>query len=193
MGNDGKRGDGTPVPGAPVAPLEDQDTGRLSAQLHGQATLAAGAMSPASPPAGTLSPEAFLDALSAKVAAKVNGQGGHGNGGTRRFLGLDRGSWTKMVLGWALAGLLAIGAWYLAVRDALHERPTAPQVGETIREGFAVHDDSSAAHPPIQRRLDSLTAEQRIIRDSQIEQATTDKQQTKLLEKIERKIDRRNR
>lgn len=44
------------------------------------------------------------------------------------FLGLQLGFWVKILLGWLAAALIGGAGWFLYVRDALAERPTAAAV-----------------------------------------------------------------
>lgn len=156
-------------------PRED-DTGKISRVLHAQIA--------AANPGGMGDDSEVLK----KLAHLVKESGG-GNGGSR-FLGLDRDSWMKMILAWVVAAGMALGAWHLAVRDALQVRPTSDQVKHEVRGTFETHNDSSAAHPPIQHRLDKLSDTQKLIRESQIRQEETDKTQTETLKLIQVDISR---
>lgn len=193
MSKDANRNGETPVRGVPIEPMPEIDTGRIGHELNARIAMAAG-QAQATPPTGTMSPDAFLEALANKVAQKVGNGNGNGNGKKPPgFLGVTVGGWTKMLLAWLMAGIVALAAWHLTVRDELRERPTSPQVEETVRGTFEHHNDSSAAHPLIQKRLEKLSTEQVTIRASQVRQETLDETQTKTLERIEKKLDRRNR
>jgi hypothetical protein len=168
----------TPRQGVPRALTNEPDTGRLSRALHGELVAAnIGGM----PPSGN----DVLDLLAAKLAPRLNER-------TERveaavFLGLGIGAWTRMALGVVGAALIAVATWYLTLRDELRVRPTVPQVEEALRESFDHHNDSS-----IQLRLGTLSEEQQIIRESQVRQEGIDETQTKTLDRIERKLDRRS-
>jgi hypothetical protein len=194
-GDEGRIG-ATPTEGVPIVPLNVPDSGQFSAQLHGQAALAAGGAS--SVPvaqaitAGGLSPDQFLDALADKVSEKIGNGNGNGSGAPppkkSKILGIEIGDWAKQAMALFFMGLLAFGAWQLSIRDELKVRPTAPQVEKSVKSTFDTHNDSSGAHPPIQVRLDGMGAKQEKIRESQIRQETLDEQQTKSLEKIEKAL-----
>jgi hypothetical protein len=136
------------------------------------------------PPGHAVARDGFMtidmEAFAHKLADQMDGRGNSG----RRFLGLDLGSWTKLSLGWLLALVVAMATWWLAVRDGLRERPTLEQIDEIIDVRDATHGGAADAHPPIQRRLDTIDSEQRMIRDSQIRQEQIDKTQTDVLKDI---------
>lgn len=103
----------------------------------------------------------------------------------RRFLGLDKGSWMKLFLGWALAVGTFVFTWYNTVNSSLDDlkaRPTAEQVKEIIHED--IQDHSNSIHPPTEERLKYIEGEQKIIRESQIRQEAVDMQQTETLKEI---------
>jgi hypothetical protein len=179
----GDRDGHTPPGGVPLPIVGEPDSGRLGRALHGELV--------AANPGGMGSGDEVLDRLAEKLAPKLNGH--NGEGPKHKFLGLEVGAWTKMLVAYAIGAVVAIVVWQLTIRDELGKRPTIPQVEESSKAGFEKHNDSAKAHPSIQERLDEVSTEQKTIRESQIQQVTTDKAQTKLLEKLDRKIDRRNR
>ena len=176
LSSDGDNGRGL-VQGVPVTVENEPDTGRLSTSLRMRIA--------AANPGGMGDEQVTLRKL-AKLIADETGKNGGGNGGPKKpsFLGLEVGAWTKQLLALLAAALVALGVWQLTVRDELSMRPTGLEVKQESKATFDVHNDSSAAHPPIQKRLDTLTSEQRLIRDSQIGQAADDKAQTKVLDEI---------
>jgi hypothetical protein len=178
-----RTGGKTPPQGVPRLITNEPDTGRLGRALHGELV--------AANPGGMDEGDDVLERLASALAPKLNGH--NGGGPKHKFLGLDAATWTKTLLAWSVAAVLAVAAWYLGVRDALHERPTAPQVERSVKGAFESHNDSSAAHPPIQRRLETLGTEQKKIRESQVRQEALDETQTKALERIERAVNKRNR
>ena len=48
------------------------------------------------------------------------------------FLGLQLGSWVKILLGWLTAAIIGGAGWYLYVRDSIKERPTSAAVETKI-------------------------------------------------------------
>lgn len=103
-----ENGNNTPTPvevPRRVSPEED-DTGRISAMM---ATMS-GSPTPRS------EADVFLEAVAVKLASKVGGGGGPPS---RRYLGVTKGGWTKMIFAIVVAGLLATGTWVLFVRDDL--------------------------------------------------------------------------
>jgi len=169
--------------GTPDRPLSDEDTGRISARLHSQLAGEIGVAPVHTPPMGTPTPDQFLDQLAEKLAARVNPGGGDG-GGHRRFLGMEVGGWTKLLASMILAGAVALAAWWLTVRDELKARTTPEQVQTRIEVEARHHAKDADAHPPIQKRLDKLTGEQRTIRESQIRQEEASATTAKALEGI---------
>lgn len=126
-----------------------------------------------------MTPESFLDELADKVASKVN-LNGSPDDGKHKFLGIALGGWTKMIAAWVMAGLVALAAWHLTIRDELRVKPNIEQV----EMEFKKHDKISDAHPPIQARLKVIEGEQRTIRESQIRQEANDSLQTQVLQEI---------
>ena len=86
-------------------------------------------------------PQDVLEILAQKVAAKVGS--GNGNGGPphRRFLGLELGAWTKLILGWSIAAGIFLLTWYNTVNANMKERPTREEIVKTLM----VHAEES--HP----------------------------------------------
>ena len=135
-----------------------------------------------------LDPEDFLESVASKVAAKIGAPKPTSSG--RVFLGMDTGAWTRLIVGWLVAVVLAGGAWWLSVRDGLAARPTFKEAATGAQDAIQAHEHSTEAHPPIQQRLDAMEREQTLIRESQIRQEETDKAQTKVLEEIKVEVGR---
>jgi len=127
--------------------------------------------------------DAYVEAIAAKCAEKLNGHSQE-----KHFLGMAVGSWAKMFLGWLAALLVAMATWYLAVRDGLNERPTAPQVENVMQQSLNHHEREAEAHPPIQKRLKVIETDQKIIRESQLRQEWTAKSQDETLQEIKKDI-----
>jgi hypothetical protein len=191
-------GNGTPVEGVPIPDgdvvpdvVDNEDTGPLSTRMMA-AVGDVGAMEAQ----GDGDPEAFLDALATKLAQKSGGGGGPP---PKKFLGLDGGAWTKLLIGYLIAAAVGVFLWWLAVRDGLNERPTRPEVQETIKTtlgGALDRHENDRAHPKAQRQIDEIKVEQRTIRESQIRQEGIDKTQTETLKEIKddvKRIRRRDR
>jgi hypothetical protein len=178
----------TPPPGVPYTPTSEDETGRHSLELHAQ--LEAVDAAPAAPPS------TLLDDLADKLAEKMNGNG-NGNGHShppppppKKILGLiEKGDLAKLVIGWVIAIAVFLGAWYKTVNAEIAKKATE----EDVREIIKWHNNTRSAHPAVQIQLDGLKKEQRTIRESQIRQETIDEVQTKALERIEKKLDRRSR
>jgi len=151
-----------------------------------------GTAEPIDASAAAVTPDAFLEALANKVVEKIGDPvgGGGGSGGGRKFLGMEAGAWTKLVVGYIVAGIMALVVWQLTIRDALGERPTKPQVEASLKKTFDNHNISSQSHPPIQAKLKILSTEQRTIRESQIRQEGLDREQNNSLKKIEKALTR---
>lgn len=182
---------GTPVEGVPIPdhgaqygadavpkPVERVDTGPLSTRM-----LAAVADVGAMPVEGVPSPEEFLDALAAKLAQKTGGGDGPP---PKKFLGLGKADWIKLLIGWAVVVLVFLGTWYLSVRDGLRERPTTEQVMEVVKQGVNGHAEKT--HPTTQIQIDQIKTEQRTIRDSQIRQEQIDISQSETLDEIKEDV-----
>ncbi len=176
-------GRGTPAEGVatssgvPDSPLPDTDTGRVSSafttQLADVGTMAQG--------------DQLIDLVAHKIAERALTGFGNGGGGGGGFLGLDRGGWTRMVLAWVIAIVLAVGGFYLAVRDGLKARPTKEEVGKQVKSSVDQHE-TRGEHPKIEKRLEGVEKEQKTIRESQIEQIGVDKNQTKVLGEIKKDL-----
>lgn len=171
-------------PRAPDTPMAEVDTGKISSRLHAQMAGELGQAPTMTPPMGVPTPEAFLDALALKLAARVNRGPGGGEPPARRFLGLEAGGWTKLLASMLLAAAVGLITWWATVRDELRIRPTTDEVGAQITEAEAHHAKNSEAHPPIQARIVEMEGEQRTIRESQIRQEVVERAQAKTLEEI---------
>lgn len=177
-------GENTPIP--ETVPRETTD--RLSRDLHARLAMNIGNAVP-------VQPEQVIHILAEKVAARIGERtaGGNGNGNGRSFLGLDRPAWARILIGWSVALILAFGGWWLAVRDGLRERPTFDEVKTEIKDTSIDHNGAGDAHPAIQKRINEQMQEQRLIRESQIRQESTDRQQTETLNEIKNDVRRMRR
>jgi hypothetical protein len=170
-------------PTGPITARND-DTGKLSLALH--RTVALGQI--AAPESS--STEDFLDALARKLAEKQGGGNGNGDGGGRRIFGMHSGEWVKLLLGWVVVSLLSLATWYLSVRDGLNARPTTPEVQRTTAAAVSEHE-RVGDHPKVEKRLDAMEVNVRDIKESQIRQEETHKQQSDTLQEIKQSLRRR--
>lgn len=184
MGN-GRSPSDTPSNGVPIEDASAVDTGVVSTEFHVAAQ--------------SMAQDQLIDAVAEKLARKLAGGGGTippPSGapppGHKTFLGLDAGGWTRMLMAWVVGVALAFGAWWLTVRDGLRERPTEERVDKKLEKAVNGHE-ANGNHPKIEKRLDALGAEQKMIRETQIEQTQVDKQQTEVLKDIKAELRRRRR
>ena len=189
MSHHNRDGDSTPIEGVPIQQMRPRvDTGPTSSRFLGSVhgTGVADAVGPPSiTESAALSPEEFIDSLADRLIEKSQHGSGDGGGGGpkgKRFLGLEAGSWTKLVAGWTAAVVLAGFAWYSTVSKGLAERPTK----EELKTQFVDVIDRHSAKPHVQTdaRLKVLETQQREIHDSQIRQEQVNKSQTSTLEEI---------
>jgi len=171
------------TPRNPTGPItaRNDDTGKLSLALH--RTVALGQI--AAPESSGA--EDFLDALARKLAEKQGGGGNGGGGDGRRIFGMQSGEWMKLLLGWVVVSLLSLATWYLSVRDGLNARPTTPEVQRMTGGALAEHE-RVGEHPKLEKRLDGMEGNVRDIKESQIRQEETHKQQTEALQEIKQSL-----
>jgi len=175
----------TPVP----TPVARETTGELGGELVG-----ATGPHPATPGGITLAPDDIINRIADRVFEKMSPAGAGGGGGGlppdpphKQFLGIDGGGWTRIVLSWTVAILLAVGAWWLTVRDTLKGAASKDHVEERVHKASKAAVDGheeNGAHPKIEQRLESVEIKQTVIRDSQIRQEGTDKLQSQSLDDI---------
>jgi len=108
-----------------------------------------------------------VEKLAAALAKRMN-SGGAGGGGARRPNRLGS-EWLRFFLGWLGAVLLAIGMWYLSVRDALRDRPTQNDIVRMMSEAVSLHEQRGI-HPQTDDRLKSIELKQGAMREEQLHQ-----------------------
>lgn len=123
-----------------------------------------------------------IDLIAERVVQKQREQSGN------IWLGKNRIDWARILLGWSVAALIAVGTWWLWVRDSIADRPTRQQVEDTVSRGRDMHEDSYMAHPRFGEVLTRHGAEIRALQESQIRQVQIDKQQTELLREIRQDV-----
>ena len=150
-----------------------EDTGRLSADVLGATTTVGEANAAAE------------DDLITKFVDRVVEKLGSGSGDDpppRKFLGVDAGGWTKMLIGYAIIGAVVIGGSWLAIRDSLAERETHTEAAERLKVYDAGH--SKHPHPVTDVRLQAVEKEQQTMRESLVRRDEADKAQTEVLKGI---------
>lgn len=134
----------TPPAGTPILTPEDIDTGRHSMAMS--ETLSGASALPG------VEPEDVLEVLAKKVAEKVGG----GGPPHRKFLGLEFGAWTKLILGWSIAAGIFLITWYNTVNANMKERPTRAEIVDTL----GVH--SAVLHPGAVGKEDLRAVDKRV-------------------------------
>lgn len=161
------------------SPIEREDTAKLSIRMMSEVASVgqAGQAVPYSD-AG----ERFIDAVAEKFYEKVGG--GDGGPPKKTFLGMDTGGWIK----YAIAAVIAAGAWYLTIRDGIKDRPTFSAMEASIEVVLMRHANDQ--HPKTLIQIDEIRRAQQDIRESQIRQEMVGKQQAETLKEIKDELSR---
>lgn len=185
--------------GVNTLPPGRETTGELNEQLL--RVVDSGEVTPADADGALrMSSDDFINRIADRVFEKMVVTGGPpppgGSGGSdgtppgpprHTFLGVDVGWWMRTAVGWTVAILLAIGAWWLTVRDTLKNAASQSHVEKRVHEASKAavsgHEENGA-HPKIEKRLEGVEIKQEAIRDSQIRQEGTDKSQSDALDDI---------
>lgn len=161
------------------SPIEREDTAKLSIRMMSEVASVgqAGQVAPYND-AG----ERFIDAVAEKFYEKVGG--GDGGPPKKTFLGVDVGGWVKYVI----AAVIAVGAWYLTIRDGIKDRPTFSVMEARMESVLVKHTGDQ--HPKTLIQIDEIRKAQQDIRESQIRQEMVSKQQAETLQEIKEQLRR---
>lgn len=149
MSKNGKNGRAdTPVP---VEHAEN--TGRMSRTML-TAVEASGEIDTMSASA----PDDLLDRIADKMVEKMGGGGGSPPSPPRKrdkqFLGIALGGWTKLAIGYLVAGIVFAVTWYFTVNRDLDDRPTFIEMDDAFSD--VVDDHRERSHADTHIRIKAL-------------------------------------
>lgn len=133
----------------------------------------------------------LIDALADRMAFRLKDNSSEPE--VKKFLGLDRGSWTKFILGSIVAAVVWVFTWHNTVNAKIGDRPTAAEVQKKILQisvelkkdiDSRMSTHATYPHPVTAGKIEAIAEKQAAIEKSQIRQEGTDKTQTEILKNI---------
>lgn len=112
----------------------------------------------------------------------------------QKFLNLDRSAWARMVIGWIVGIVLAFGLWWYAVQSGLAARPLKTEVidyhDKDVKREVNRHNFEAHSHPDTREVVSRHAAKLENVLTNQAVMQSTLKNQTKVLENINQKLNR---
>lgn len=125
--------------------------------------------------------EALCNTIAERVHERVQAAAPPTPPAPKTYLGIDGGSWVKLLIGWTLAVVTFLFAWYNTVNAAIEDlqsRPTLLQVEERLKE----------TSTSTQKKIEGVERDVQTIRESQIRQETINTEQAETLKEISQDV-----
>jgi len=136
-----------------------------------------------------------IDSIADKILEKLTGgkpverKNSRGNKETRvpwsHQLASKKNIWFQLAIALGFSGLMTIGGWWIWVRDGIRDAASK----EETRELFFKADKLNEKQTSVESRLNSLSSEQRILRETQIKQTEFLKNQNESFTDIKKNLE----